>query len=125
MPPLSYQWPFNGPNIDGATNATVVITNVQASNLGTYSVLVMNQLGSAFSPGAMLSLAEVIAWGDNSYGQTNVPTQSGRVYRLEDKNALTDSAWTPLPLIAGNGRTQVLSDATAAAAQRFYRVRQW
>jgi hypothetical protein len=55
----------------------------------------------------------------------SLPTQSGRVCRLEYKDSLADAAWTPLPLIAGNGRTQMLSDGTAAGAQRFDRVRRW
>jgi hypothetical protein len=73
MPPLTYQWRFSGRAIPGATNSSLIITNVQASNVGTYSVLVMNQVGTAFSPDATLTLAEVVAWGANSYGQTNVP----------------------------------------------------
>ncbi len=55
----------------------------------------------------------------------SVPTQSGRVYRLEYKNSLADGNWTALPLVAGNGGVRTLSDPTAAGAQRFYRVRQW
>jgi uncharacterized repeat protein (TIGR01451 family) len=65
-----------------------------------------------------------IGWGGGLFS-CSLPTQSGRVYRLEYKNSLADAAWTPLPLIAGNGRVQVLSDGTAAGAQRFYRVRRW
>jgi len=73
LPPLAYQWRFNGRAIAGATNASLVITNVQASNAGAYSVLVMNLVGSTFSANAILSVVEVAAWGANSYGQTNVP----------------------------------------------------
>ena len=55
----------------------------------------------------------------------SVPTQSGRVYRLEYKASLSDTNWTPLPLVAGNGGVRELIDPTAAGAQRFYRVRRW
>ncbi len=72
-PPLSYQWRFNGQNIDGATNAALLIPNVQASSFGTYSVLAANQVGTVLSADATLTLAEVLAWGVNNYGQTNVP----------------------------------------------------
>ena len=51
--------------------------------------------------------------------------RSGLVYRLEYKNALDDADWIGLPLVAGNGRTRVLTDPTASIAQRFYRVRHW
>jgi hypothetical protein len=65
-----------------------------------------------------------IGWSGGLFN-CSVPTQSGRVYRLEYKNSLADAAWRPLPLAAGNGRVQVLRDATAAGAQRFYRIRRW
>ncbi len=65
-----------------------------------------------------------IGWSGGLFN-CSVPTQSGRVYRLEYKNSLADAAWRPLPLAAGNGRVQVLRDAMAAGAQRFYRIRRW
>ena len=65
-----------------------------------------------------------IAYGSGLF-TCSVPTQSGRVYRLEYKDSLADAAWTALPLTAGNGSVRVLSDGTAAGAQRFYRVRRW
>jgi len=55
----------------------------------------------------------------------SVPTQSGRVYALEYKNALADAVWTALPLVAGTGHERTLIDPTATGAQRFYRVRRW
>ena len=73
MPPLTFQWRFNGQSIAGATNASLVLTNVEAVNVGTYSVLVMNLVGSILSAGATLTLAEVVAWGADTFGQTNVP----------------------------------------------------
>ncbi|HEU0009366.1 MAG TPA: FG-GAP-like repeat-containing protein [Verrucomicrobiae bacterium] len=39
-PPLSYQWRFNGTTNAGATNATLVLPNVQTTNQGNYSVRV-------------------------------------------------------------------------------------
>src|SRR5262249_11848115 len=35
-PPLSYQWSFNGTNISGATNASLLRTNVQLASQGLY-----------------------------------------------------------------------------------------
>ena len=55
----------------------------------------------------------------------SLPTQSGRVYALEHKNSLADTAWTPLPLVAGTGHERTLADPTATGKQRFYRVRRW
>jgi uncharacterized delta-60 repeat protein len=55
-PPLSYQWSFNGTNIDGATNTTLTLTNVQLSQAGNYAVLVTNLYGSVLSSNAVLTV---------------------------------------------------------------------
>jgi hypothetical protein len=59
--PLRYQWKFNQSNIlasvnPTATNATLVLNNVQAGNAGNYSVLVTNLLGSTNSTNAALTV---------------------------------------------------------------------
>jgi hypothetical protein len=54
--PLHYQWRFGNDNIDGATNATLLITNVQPSQAGNYSVVIFNQSRSAESSDATLTI---------------------------------------------------------------------
>jgi hypothetical protein len=53
--PLSYQWLFNSTNLPGATAPTLTLTNVQATNDGTYAVVVTNAAGSTVSSNAMLT----------------------------------------------------------------------
>ncbi|HTL17976.1 MAG TPA: LamG-like jellyroll fold domain-containing protein, partial [Patescibacteria group bacterium] len=53
-PPFSYQWSFGTNAIAGATNSSLVLTNVQMSQAGTYSVVVTNAYGSATSSNATL-----------------------------------------------------------------------
>jgi hypothetical protein len=55
--PLTYQWKLNGTAIAGATNATFTVANVQAGNMGFYSVTVGNSLGSVDSDVAILTVA--------------------------------------------------------------------
>jgi hypothetical protein len=55
----------------------------------------------------------------------SVPTQSGRVYCLEQSSSLSTTNWTPLPLAPGNGASQTLTDSTATNSASFYRIRQW
>ena len=43
---LQYQWQFNGMDISGATNATLTLTNVQATNEGAYSAWVISSDGN-------------------------------------------------------------------------------
>jgi hypothetical protein len=52
--PFTYQWQFNGTNIAGATNATLMLTNVQLSDEGLYRVLVANAAGVTASSEAPL-----------------------------------------------------------------------
>jgi hypothetical protein len=55
-PPLSYQWRFGGTNLSGATNTTLILTNVQVSQAGNYTVLVTNLYGSILSSNAVLTV---------------------------------------------------------------------
>jgi pectate lyase len=55
--PLGYQWYFNtNTPLLNATNSFLTVTNVQAANAGTYSVVVTNTAGSATSAFALLSI---------------------------------------------------------------------
>ena len=51
----SWQWQKNGANIPGATAATLTLTNVQANDLATYTVVVSNGTTSILSNPAVLS----------------------------------------------------------------------
>lgn len=53
---LSYQWRFNGIDIDGATSATLVFTNVFPADAGNYTVAVSNPSGSLLSLPALLTV---------------------------------------------------------------------
>jgi hypothetical protein len=65
------------------------------------------------------------AWNADRF-TVSLPTQSGKVYRLEYQNSLTDTNWSAMPLAAGTGGVITLADPTATGSdQRFYRVRQW
>ncbi|HXJ72523.1 MAG TPA: immunoglobulin domain-containing protein, partial [Candidatus Dormibacteraeota bacterium] len=54
--PMYYQWRFNGVNIAAATGSSYTKNNVQATNAGSYSVVVSNVLGNATSGNAVLTV---------------------------------------------------------------------
>jgi hypothetical protein len=56
-PPVTYQWLYNGTPIDGATDATLSVLNVNTNNgtTGTYKVDVTNPYGTTHSASAVLS----------------------------------------------------------------------
>lgn len=69
--PLNYQWRFNGGSIGGATNTSLLLTNVLASQFGLYDVVISNAYTNITSSAATLSLSEVAVWG-GSNGETNL-----------------------------------------------------
>jgi len=71
--PLSYQWRFNGKNtIAGATNSSLVLTNVQPASNGSYTVVVSNSINSITSAPAILSARYIFVFGN---GQNLTNTQ--------------------------------------------------
>ena len=57
--PLICQWSCNGTNLNGTTNASLVLNNVQLAQAGNYTVAVSNLLGSTVSSNALLTVNPV------------------------------------------------------------------
>jgi len=110
-------WGWNG---SGQTDVPPGLSNVLAIASGTDHCLAL--LGE--SPPEIRPLLERPVKSAGSF-QVSLRTRSGRVYSLEHTPSLSNSNWTPLPLVPGNGGLQVLVDPTATSAQRYYRVTQW
>jgi len=55
-PAPAYQWQKNGNAISGATNATLMLTNVQTSDAGTYTVVATNSAGTQTSNAVTLAV---------------------------------------------------------------------
>lgn len=55
-PSPTYQWMKDGVPLSGANSASFSITNVQLSHAGTYTVSLTNNVGSATSTGAVLTV---------------------------------------------------------------------
>ena len=62
---LSYQWRLDGSDVAGATSSSLVLNSVQASEFGSYTVLVTDDCGSQESAPATLSMiASAVITGD-------------------------------------------------------------
>jgi hypothetical protein len=131
---LCYQWWHNQTNlIRPGTNSFLEFTNVTATDLGTYVVVVSNAVGTITSLVARLIDHEdkTLAPHFSGIGSTfaNMATFAfgtveGFRYQVEYKDDLTPGAWTPLgPPHAGNGQPVVINDPVEIVSQRFYRVR--
>jgi hypothetical protein len=86
QPPFKYQWYFNATNKlssatnPTATNATLVLSGLQLSQAGTYSVVVSNSLGHATSEPATLAVFNqslVGFWRFNETSGTSALDSSG------------------------------------------------
>jgi M6 family metalloprotease-like protein len=72
-PPLAYQWKRNGVSVPGGTSPTLTLTNLTLAQQGNYAVVVANTYGSITSSSAGVVLVTIRAWGNNQFGQTDVP----------------------------------------------------
>jgi hypothetical protein len=60
QPPLSYQWVCDGTNVDGATNASLVLNDLQMNQSGAYSVEISNSYGTIITSGPELSVVPAV-----------------------------------------------------------------
>ncbi len=109
-----------GEDSNGQTDVPPDLSNVRAIAAGGSHSLALVGNGP---PVQHVSLTNLHL--DTSGFCVSLPTERGRVYRLEYKHALSDRNWIPLPLVAGTGSMRTLTDPTPLTAARFYRVRRW
>jgi alpha-tubulin suppressor-like RCC1 family protein len=83
--PANYQWVFNGANISGATNDSLILTNLQFAQSGAYQLVVSNRYGiTASKPakvvvsiplGLAVDFEKGVTWTSTGvsawFGQTN------------------------------------------------------
>lgn len=76
-PPLTYQWSFNGTPLDGRTDASLALDNIQSGNAGSYAVTVSNAFGSTTSNTVTLGIESAPPpdnGGDGSGGGGGAPS---------------------------------------------------
>jgi pectate lyase len=128
--PLSYQWYYNtNSGIPNATNTFLMLTNVQATNAGTYSVIVTNTAGSAASSNAILTVSlgtlsrpqlSGFVYNNGVFSLT-VSGDSGSDYVVQASTNLTD--WTSIFTNHSPIPPFVWTDLVASNFnQRFYRI---
>jgi hypothetical protein len=128
--PLACQWQKNGLPVIGATNTSLVLTNVQATNAGNYTMVVTNLYGSAVSQPALLGvkLADVAlarsAVGDPGAVGLTISGLANQIYGVQYSSNLGQSdSWLGLTNLTLSTSTNVWFDPLPPTQpQRYYRV---
>ena len=123
-PPLSYQWLSNSVPISGATNQTLLLTNLQNSFAAAYTVVVTNLYGSVASfPPANLTI-EPANVAISLYPGVLIAGVAGLTYGIQySTNLANTNGWIGLTNLALITPTEIWYDSIPASLeQRFYRV---
>jgi hypothetical protein len=124
--PLSYQWLFNGTNLDGAVTETLSLTNVQPEQAGGYTTRISNAGGITNSAVAMLTvvhyplLLDARMTTDGAFAFT-LSGDAGCNYTIEVSTNLVD--WTPFRTLSNaTGQADFTDSASSNSTSRFYRA---
>jgi hypothetical protein len=131
LPRIVYQWKTGSTDIAGATNATLVVSNVQSSSAGTYSVVVSAITNTPVAPAIfsatltvqggppVLSEPRLLSAGQFQFVLTG---ESNGTYTVQFSPDLTN--WTTFTNVSqSTGAVTVTDPAAVGESRRFYRAR--
>ncbi|MDB6110643.1 MAG: Immunoglobulin I-set domain protein [Pedosphaera sp.] len=122
--PLAYLWRFNNSPIAAATSSSYTRTNLQPSDVGSYSVVITNAAGSvtSSSAGLVITQLKIASLASTNGGwRLTLTGAPGSGYEIQTSTNLTD--WTLLATLVNTNGTLQYSDSVATnSPQRFYRV---
>jgi len=127
IPPFTFQWRFNGANLAGAIQPSLVLSNVQPAQAGNYSVVVANAGGSVTSAVAVLSInlpaptVRVVSVTAGPGSSTDIPVQmvargneNALGFSLNFNPAMLNFTGVTLGANAPAGVTLIVNDQEAA-----------
>jgi hypothetical protein len=121
--PLSYQWRKDNVPINGATDASLVLTNLQMGDAGKYSVVVTNIAGSITSSNASL-IMNPAGVSLALYSGITISGVVGLTYGVQYSTDLSNTnGWRGIANVALGVPTQLWFDVQPASQpQRYYRI---
>jgi hypothetical protein len=88
--PLSFQWQFDGTNINNATNSALTLPSVTFNEAGSYSVTVSNSVGATNSSNAVLT----VTTGGFQVFQFSEPISGSFAMSVKDLNGTSNASGT-------------------------------
>ena len=121
--PLTYQWFFNSSLMAGQTNRSLVLTNLQSTNGGPYSVVASNLFGSVASEPANLVVQDACV-DICQYAGLNISGLPGRTYELRYTTDLSNTNFATWTFLGTNTPPWLYIDTNSCASpKRFYGVK--
>jgi hypothetical protein len=122
-PPLGYAWVKDGIPLQGASGSSLVLTNLQATNAGNYSVVITNGCGPTTSSNAYVTVNPA-GVSLALYSGVTIDGVVGLTYGVQYNTDLSNTnGWQGLANITLSVPAEVWFDLQPATQpQRFYRV---
>ncbi len=114
-PVSGYQWQFNRTNIAWATNASLILTNVQAADEGSYDVVISNMLGSITSSNALL-----FDWATILGTPELIWTSSGNAAWFPESTVSLDGAAAQSGSVSNGGQSILQATVTGPGTLTFW-----
>jgi hypothetical protein len=132
VPVPDCQWLFNGQEIPGATNTSLLVTNFNEPQVGAYSVLMSNFVRTTTKPVAHLDLAgplllqSVPVTIDGVVDLVLTASNAPPFLLVTATNLAPNTPWLPLATNQGSCLTFVFTNANLLAEpRRFFRAIPW
>lgn len=121
--PMGYQWLHNGSPVAGGSDGSLVLTNVQVDDAGTYSVVITNAYGGATSSNALVTVNPAGVSADLYTGIT-IEGVVGQTYGVQYTTNLNDAgSWQGVANVPLSTTPQLWFDTQPAnQPRRYYRV---
>ena len=117
-PPPTYQWQFNGTNINGATGNSYTIPSTDLTNIGYYTVVIANSVSTNTSASASLTFLNLAM-----YAGLDIVGPIGANYNIQSIPALNGTNWTTLTNISLPTQPYIYIDYNSPTNSRqFYRA---
>jgi hypothetical protein len=101
--PINYRWQFNGSDLPNSIGASYLFTNAQSVNVGSYTAVATNSVGSATSAVATLNLTPPPGWlWARTSGGANLDGANGVATDSQGNVCIAGYFWNPFSLGGSN-----------------------